>query len=134
MRVTLGTLAEHHARFEPQLELEGMGRAAFALVANCTPYTYAGAKALDLVPGASFDEGLSVLAPVELRGRDLPRLVMHALRGHGLERRGAIHAVDLDRLVIRCDRPLPLQIDGEDTGDVTKVVYEAERDAVTVLV
>jgi diacylglycerol kinase family enzyme len=59
---------------------------------------------------------------------------MHALRGHGLERRGAIHAVDLDRLVIRCDRPLPLQIDGEDTGDVTKVVYEAERDAVTVLV
>jgi diacylglycerol kinase family enzyme len=132
-RVTLGALAERHARFAPQLELEGMGRAAFALVANCSPYTYAGAKALDLVPGASFDAGLAVLAPVELGARDLPRLALHALRGRGLERR-ALHAIDLDRLVIRCDGPLPLQIDGEDTGDVTEVVYEAERDAVTVLV
>jgi len=134
-RVALGTLVERHGRFEPQLEVEGLGRAAFALVANCSPYTYAGAKALDLVPGASFDDGLAVLAPVELRGRDLPRLVLHALRGHGLEdRERTLHARDLDRLVVRCDRPLPLQVDGEDAGDVSEVVYEAERDAVTVLV
>jgi len=128
-RVALGTLAERHARFEPQLEVEGLGRAAFALVANCSPYTYAGAKALDLVPGASFDEGLAVLAPVSLRAHDLPALVLHALRGHGLEgRAGTLYAHDVDRLVV------PLQVDGEDAGDVTEVVYEAERDAVTVLV
>src|SRR5207247_10771108 len=29
-------------RFEPVLEISGLGRAAFALVANCDPYTYAG--------------------------------------------------------------------------------------------
>jgi hypothetical protein len=29
---------------------------------------------------------------------------------------------------------LPLQVDGEDAGDVSEVVYEAERSAVTVLV
>ena len=109
--------------------------AAFALVANCSPYTYAGSFALDLVPNASFDAGLAVLAPVELRGRDLPRLVLHALRGGGLEGRAeTLYAHDLDRLVVRCDRPLPLQIDGEDAGDVAEVVYEAERDAVTILV
>jgi diacylglycerol kinase family enzyme len=45
------------------------------------------------------------------------------LRGH-----------DLDRIEIRCDRPLPLQVDGEDLGDVEQVTVEAERDAVTVLV
>ena len=135
MRVAAGALTERHARFDSQLELEGMGRAAFALVANCSPYTYAGAVALDLVPGASFDEGLAVLAPVSLRARDLPRLVLHAVRGHGLEgRRDVLHARDLDRLVVRCDRPLPLQVDGEDAGDVSEVLYEAEPDAVIALV
>lgn len=135
VRVALSLLAERNARFEPQLELEGMGRAAFAFVANCSPYTYAGSLALDLVPGASFDEGLAVLAPERLAARDLLRVVQQGVRGRGLAgRRGTIHARDLDRLVVRCDRPLPLQVDGEDAGDVDGVVYEAERDAVTVLV
>ena len=43
----------------------------------------------------------------------------------------ALH--DADRLVVRCDVPLPLQVDGEDLGDVSEAVLEAERDAVTVL-
>jgi len=133
MRVALGALRERHARFEPQLELEGLGRAAFVLVANCSPYTYAGAVALDLVPDASFDEGLAVVAPVQLRARDLPRLVLLGPRGHGIGSGATLAGRDLDRLVIRCDRPLPLQVDGEDAGDVTEVLYEAERDAVTVL-
>ena len=38
-----------------------------------------------------------------------------------------------DRIAIRCDAPLPLQLDGEDVGDVTEVSFEAERDAVAVL-
>ena len=33
-----------------------------------------------------------------------------------------------------CDRPLPLHVDGEDLGDVEQAVFEAERDAVSVLV
>ncbi len=41
---------------------------------------------------------------------------------------------DLDRAVVDCDRPTPLQVDGEDIGDVTEVVLESERDALTVLV
>ena len=42
-------------------------------------------------------------------------------------------AHDADRLAIRCDGPMPLQVDGEDLGDVETVVFEAERNAVTVL-
>jgi diacylglycerol kinase family enzyme len=134
LRVALGALGERHIRFDPQLEVEGLGRAAFALVANCSPYTYAGAVGLDLVPEASFDEGLAVVAPVSLRARDLPRLVLLGPRGRGFRRGDALTGRDLDRLVVRCDHPLPLQVDGEDAGDVSEAVYEAERDAVSVLV
>jgi diacylglycerol kinase family enzyme len=42
-------------------------------------------------------------------------------------------AHDVDRVTARCDRPLPLQADGEDLGDVTEAVFEAERDALSVL-
>jgi diacylglycerol kinase family enzyme len=132
MKAAFAALRERHARFDEQLEIEGAGRAAFVLVANCSPYTYAGALALDLVPGASFEEGLAYVAPVSLRGRDLPRLVTSGIRGSHLK--NALEARDVDRIVVRCDRPLPLQVDGEDAGDVTEVVYEAERAALTVLV
>ena len=134
MKVATSALRERHARFEEQVEIEGSGRAAFVLVANSSPYTYAGALPLDLVPGASFDEGLAFFAPVTLRARDLPRLVLHGARGVGLKDGRALAGHDLDRIVVRCDRPLPLQVDGEDAGDVSEAVYEAERDAVTVLV
>jgi diacylglycerol kinase family enzyme len=134
MKVASGTLWARHGRFDEQLEVEGAGRAAFVLVANCSPYTYAGTVALDLVPGASFDDGLAYVAPVTLRARDLPRLLLRGARGSGLKGERTLAARDLDRIVVHCDGPLPLQVDGEDTGDVLDVVYEAERDAVTVFV
>jgi diacylglycerol kinase family enzyme len=134
MRVALGALRERGGHFDEQLEIDGAGRAAFVLVANCSPYTYAGAIGLDLVPGASFEDGLAYFAPVSLRGRDLPRMLLHSARGGGLGDGKALAAADLDRIVVRCDGPLPLQVDGEDAGDVLEAVYEAERDAVTVLV
>jgi hypothetical protein len=33
-----------------------------------------------------------------------------------------------------CDRPLPLEVDGEDLGDVERAEITAERAAVTALV
>jgi hypothetical protein len=128
------TLWARHGRFDEQLEIEGAGRAALVLVANCSPYTYAGALPLDLVPGADFDAGLAYVAPVTLRARDLPRLLLRGPRGSGLKRGNTLTGHDLDRITVRCDLPLPLQVDGEDTGDVLEVEYEAERDAVTVFV
>ena len=134
MRVAASSITQRRARFDEALEIEGAGRAAFVLVANCSPYTYSGSLGLDLVPGASFDEGLAYFAPVSLRARDLPRMLVHGVRGSGLKDGRALSARDVDRIVVRCDTPLPLQVDGEDAGDVDEAVYEAERDAVTVLV
>jgi diacylglycerol kinase family enzyme len=134
IRVAAAALAERHARFDVALEIEGLGPAAFVLVANCTPYTFAGSLGLDLVPGADFEEGLALFAPTSLRARDLPRMLMHAIRGSGLGDAHALSARDLDRIVVRCERPLPMQVDGEDAGDVHEAVFEAERGVVTALV
>jgi diacylglycerol kinase family enzyme len=131
----LRTIAERRGRFEPGLELEGLGRAAFALIANGSPYTYAGSVAIRLAPDVTFEGGFDVVAPAELRGRTLTRFAVRVLRGRGIDSdAGVIYAHDLDRIVIRCDSPMPLQMDGEDLGDVEEAVIEAERDVLTVLV
>ena len=128
----LRTLAEHRVRFDPVLDVGGQGRAAFALVANADPYTYLGRLPLRLPHGVRLEGGLDLLAPRSLRARSLPGAVRYLLTGR--TRLPLIELHDRDRVEIRCDRPLPLQLDGEDAGDVTEAVFEAERDAVSVLV
>ena len=126
------TLAETRVRFDPALEVAGHGRAAFALVANADPYTYLGRLPLRLPRGAQLEGGLDVLGPRSFRLWSLPGALRYVLTGRTRLQLVELH--DQDRIEIRCDGPLPLQLDGEDVGDVTEVVFEAERDAVTVLV
>jgi diacylglycerol kinase family enzyme len=130
-----GILLERRGRFDPALEIEGLGRAAFAFVSNARTYTYAKHVAIVVAPEADFELGLDVVAPVRLRPASVARLVGYALRGRGQEHDAEIlYGHDLDRFAVRCDRPLPLQVDGEDLGDVEEALFEAERSAVAVLV
>ena len=117
------------------LELEGHGRAALVLVANCNPYSYAGSIPLKIAPDARFELGLDVVAPKDVRPLDLPRLIRYMLRGKGQQKSSdVIYVHDCDRLVAHCDRPQPLQVDGEDLGDVEEAIFEAERSVVSVVV
>jgi diacylglycerol kinase family enzyme len=128
----LRALAERRFRYPESVEVEGLGRAAFALVANCSPYTYAGRFGLRFAPDASFEGGLDLVAPLGVRGVRIPRLAAQAVRGR--PRPGhALIGHDLDRIVIRCDVPTPAQVDGEDLGDIEEAEIVAVRDAVTVL-
>jgi diacylglycerol kinase family enzyme len=134
-RMVARMFVERRGRWAPELEIEGVGRAAFVLVANCDPYSYAGRIPLHVAPAAQFSGGLDFVAPKEVRARDVPRLVVYLVRGRGqLEANDILSGHDLDRIEVRCDRPLPLQADGEDLGDVEAVVFESRRDAVSVLV
>jgi diacylglycerol kinase family enzyme len=127
-------LAAERFVLEPALEVVGHGRAAFALAANCDPYTYAGALPLHVAPLARFDLGLDLVAPRRVTPGRLPRLARYALRGRGQDAAAdVVYLHDVDRVHVRCDRPLPLQADGEDLGDVAEVELESERDAVAVL-
>ncbi len=125
-------VAARRGRFDPVLDIRGHGRAAFLLVANVHPYTYVKALALRIAPDVVFDEGLDFLAPVRARPHTLPRLVLHVFTGKG--RPEVLRGHDLDRIEVGCDSPTALQADGEDLGDVTEAVFEAERRAITVLV
>ena len=128
-------LAERRGRFDPALEILGRGRAAFALVANCDPYTYAGPVPIRIAPEARFELGIDLVAPRAVSPFALPRLLGYALLGRGQASAGDIlYGHDLDRIEVVCDGPMPLQVDGEDLGDVTSAVFEAERSAVSILI
>ena len=124
---------EHRARFEPVLDIEGHGRAAFLLVGNGDPYSYAGPVGLRATPGARFEDGIAFAAPTRIQPLDVPRLFTALVRGSGFGPE-VLMGYDLDRLEVRCDHPLPLQVDGEDLGDVESAVFEARRDALSCLV
>jgi diacylglycerol kinase family enzyme len=125
-------ILEHRGRLDPVLEVEGYGRAALVLVANVNPYTFLKALAIQVAPEAVFEAGLDFLAPVSLTPRTLPPLLYALARGRPA--RNALRGHDVDRIDVRCDRPLPLQADGEDLGDVSKALFEAERGSISVLV
>jgi diacylglycerol kinase family enzyme len=128
-------LLDRRARFEPALEIRGHGRAAFVLVANADPYSYVGKLPLHVAPEARFELGLDVVAPERVTASTLPRLLRYAFTGRGQrDADGVVYLHDLDRLEIACDRPLALQADGEDLGDVDHAVFEAERSAARVLI
>jgi diacylglycerol kinase family enzyme len=126
-------LAANRGHIEPMLEVVGLGRAAFAFVANTTPYTYAKGVPLPIVPEAAFELGLDVVAPMRVRRRSLVPTAYTLLSGRA-PAGPVLYGHDLDRIEIRCDAPMPLQADGEDLGDVLEAVFEAERAAVSVLV
>ena len=125
-------LAARLGHMEPVLEVKGFGRAAFALVANGSPYTYAKRLPLPIAPEAQFELGLDLVAPVRVRRRTLVPTALSILSGHVRGRRNTLYGHDLDRVEIACDAPMALHADGEDLGDVTEAVFEAERGAVSV--
>jgi diacylglycerol kinase family enzyme len=129
-----GILLEKRLRMPSQLTVEGYGRAAFLFVANGRPYTYAGPVAITIAADADFGAGLDFAGPREVSPAAVPALAIRGLRGTLAADPRVIAAHDVDEFAVRCDRPLPLQADGEDLGDVTEVTFSALRGALDVLV
>lgn len=128
-------LSERGWRVEPSMTVRGHGRAAFVVATNCDPYTYASRFPLRATPDARFELGIDLVGPRELGRGGLAKLGW-SLVVHPTHQRSPdyLYLHDLDGAVVECDRPTPLQVDGEDIGDVTNAVLESERDALTVLV
>lgn len=128
------SLASRRGHMEPSIEVKGFGRAAFAFVANGSPYTYVKRLPLPIASEAQFELGLDLVAPVRVRRRTLVPTALSIMSGHVRGRRDTLYGHDLDRVEIVCDTPMALHADGEDLGDVEEAVFEAERGAVSVFV
>ena len=121
--------------YEPDMDVEGLGRAAMLFVSNDAVFSYAGPVPLRFSPEARFELGLDVCAVQRGGAGSSLRYFSRIVAGRGLAGAPGILALhDADRVRVVCDRPLPLEADGEDLGDVTEAVFEAERNAIAVLV
>ncbi|MCY4087398.1 MAG: diacylglycerol kinase family protein, partial [Actinomycetia bacterium] len=129
-------LWRRRGRIPPSLTLEGHGRYSLVAVANCNPYTYAGPLPVHVAPEARFELGLDVTAVTNVVPRTIARVAWVVLARPG--RQGAVSELislhDVDRALLHAAEPTPLQMDGEDLGDVTEVEFVAERDALSILV
>jgi diacylglycerol kinase family enzyme len=128
-------LWDHRLRYEPTAELEGSGPVSFAIACNSDVLTYVGRRALRIAPQARWELGLDVVAPHAVAPGEVPRLAAYLFSGRERLRGDNVYYLhDVDQAELRCLEPLPLQADGEDLGDAEHVLFESERDALTVLV
>jgi diacylglycerol kinase family enzyme len=132
-RMLVRMALERHGRWEPVLEIEGVGRAAFVFVGNCDPYSFAGSMPLHVTPGARFEDGLAFAAPERVRRRDLGRLAAAITAGRPYGK-NVMTGLALAGSGVRRGGHLRVQADGEDLGDGEYAVFEAHRNAVAVLV
>ena len=109
---------------EPQLDVAGEGSSRAAAASSrrtCIRGATVGPIALKLAPRATFEGGLDVVVPSDMRRRHLPRYATQLLfTGSQAYRadRLLVYLHDVDDVRVPCARPLPLHADGDDLGDV----------------
>ncbi len=126
-------------RRDPVLVLERAGAApeqlGLALVCNTSPWTYLGERPVDPCPRSSFDTGLDVFGLRSLGTASTLRHLREMLASTPRPRGRSLLAVhDAERLVLSAREPQPLQLDGEDLGDRSRVVFTSVPGALSVVV
>ncbi len=141
-RYLMTTLRQYFARTDrknPALTLasaKGIDEGVFlAVVQNTAPWTYFGSWPIDPCPQASFDSGLDVFALRKLRVvsamRAARRMLAHSTAGSTKESIIVHH--DLDSFTITCTRPMPMQVDGESTPEVSVAEFRSVSAALRVI-
>ncbi len=123
----------------PWIELAVPGhspeRVVLAVCCNGRPFTFFKRLPVDVCPEARLDGGLDVFGLTQLSTATIPRLAWALLvsRGHIRWRRGR-YFHDLQSFSMRCDVPLPLQVDGDHIGSVTSADMSMRRNGLRLLV
>ena len=138
VREAIGVLLEgEYASPMMQVEVPGQGdlRAATVFVANCSPWSFAGPVAIDVAPDASFESGFDLVVVESVGARSAPGMFASLLRKKDDDDdKGVRRLHDLERATVRCERPLPVQVDGELLGEFEVIELGVVRDAARMLV
>ncbi len=110
-------------------------RIGLALVCNTRPWTYLGDRPVQPCPEAAFETGLDLFALRTLRTTSTLRHLRQILAPRPrLRGRAALGLHDQRELVVTADRPLALQVDGDDLGDRDRVTFRSVPRALDVVV
>ena len=128
----------HGRRREPGITVHADGRepekVGLALVCNSDPWTYLGPRPVRPCPDASFDLGLDLFGLRSLGTLTTLRHLRQILAAHPKPAGRAVLSLhDLDGFRLTTDRPMALQVDGDDLGDRTEVVFRSARNALDVV-
>ena len=127
------------AKKAPLLTLERPGaeplRLSLVLISQADPWTFLGTRPVRPCPDASFDSGLDVFGLTDLPMASVLRQLRQILTP-GARPRGkhVIGLHDLPGFTLTADSPQPFQLDGDDLGDRTSVVFRAVPDALQVII
>ena len=126
-------------RREPAMTVQVAGgeleRIGLALVCNTTPWTYLGPRPVQPCPQASFTTGLDLFALRRLGTASTLRHLRQILSSRPRPRGRAVLSLhDAQEFVLRADRPLAFQVDGDDLGDRTEVLFRSVPAALDVVV
>jgi diacylglycerol kinase family enzyme len=126
-------------RKNPALTLtsaSGVDKGVFAaVVQNTAPWTYFGSWPIDPCPQASFDTGLDVFAlrNLGLFAATLAARRMLARSTAGSTKDSIVVRHDLEAFTVTCSRPMPMQVDGESTPEVTLAEFRSIPGALRVI-
>lgn len=130
---------EQYFQADASITIESGGeqlRAITAIVQNAESYTYAGPRRLRVGEGASLDSGTLAATGLMpgLRWLDVPAITWRTL---GPVRAGGHPRIDLlpasTEVTVRCDRPMPLQVDGDYWKHVSEAVFTVRPRALRVV-
>lgn len=103
-------------------------------VANVAPYTYLGSRAFRLLPDASPTTALDVLAAHPMPTHRVLLAVVRAFLDASHVRDPGFDLVhDVDHLVVRAARPVPLMVDGDLVDHVQRATFRHRPGIVRVL-
>lgn len=104
------------------------------VVQNTSPFTFLGRRGLRLCPRAGFGRDLDAFGMDSMRARVLlPVLFSAFASARRIPGPHVVYEEDRVRLVVRADRPMPVQCDGEYLGERSEMVVESVPWALRVL-
>jgi diacylglycerol kinase family enzyme len=101
---------------------------------NINPYTYLGDRPMRVCPEADMDGGLDGFAVSTMRVRTILPTALRAFGAHPKMRgRRLLYVKDQPKFLVKCGRPMPLQMDGEFIGEREEILIESIPNALAVL-